>query len=70
MNVSKFRDAKVQKLRDEWVRRMSDCLANCFRVLGKCYVTSILDLWDYDTAVIETLTEEEIRDKINTVRLK
>ena len=41
-----------------------------FSILGRCFITGILDLWKYDKAVIETLTDEEIQEEINTVELK
>ena len=42
----------------------------CFSILGNCFITSVLDLWDYDKTVIETLTDEQIQEKINTTELK
>ncbi|XP_070195122.1 patched domain-containing protein 3-like isoform X2 [Littorina saxatilis] len=37
----------------------------CLKVGGKCRLTSLLELWDYNATIISRLTQPEILDKIN-----
>ena len=61
----------IEALTDmEIVVEISIIMLFCFSILGNCLITSILDLWEYDLGVIESLTDEEIVEEINTVEFK